>query len=82
MATNQPFYPLISCHGYPDFLGTLYLRFQYVPEKIVEPECPGWVNNGSQPRPRKRLLSWEERKSISGDWTSETSQKRPYLLPK
>jgi hypothetical protein len=29
--------------------------------------CPGWVNNGSQPRPRKRLLSGEERKSILGD---------------
>ncbi len=36
-------------------------------------QCPLRVNSGSQPRPRKRLLSGAKRKSISGHWTSETS---------
>ena len=44
--------------------------------KSNEAECPSRVNNGSQPRPRKRLLSGAKRKSISGGWTSEISHKR------
>ncbi len=36
------------------------------------------ANNGSQPRPRKRLLSGAKRKSISGGWMSAYSQNRTY----
>ncbi len=41
---------------------------------------PLWVRFGSQPRPRKRPLSGVKRKSISGDWTSESSQKATFAL--
>ncbi len=43
-------------------------------------QCLLRVRFGSQPRPRKRLLSGAKRKSISGGWRSVHSQERTFEL--